>query len=148
MIRLATLDDANEIIKIGIQFHKESGLEPLIPLDISWYSISVRKMIRAPDADIVVLDLGGIKGAAALVTQRCFFNKDHIMGVEQFFWIYPEYRGRHGKALMEGLEQRAKIIGCSTITMVTLQALKPEATGRFYVKNGYTPLEHAYVKSL
>ena len=148
MIRLATLEDASAIIKIGVEFHKESKFEGTLDLNIGYFSNTVRRIIRAPDANIVVLDLDGIKGAAALVTQKCFFNQNYRMGFEQFFWIYPEYRGVHGKSLLKGIEEAAINLGCYSLTMVCLASLKPEATGRFYERLDYKKLEHHYIKVL
>lgn len=148
MIRLATLPDATAIIKIGLLFHKEGKLSESIPVDIDSYSMFVRKVIRAPDSDIVVLDLDGIRGAAVLLTQKCFFNKSYTMGLEQFFWIYPEHRGPHGRALLKGIEDRARELGCFTLNMATLDSLKPEATSNFYKRNGYTALERYFIKRL
>lgn len=148
-IRPAIQSDLNQIVKLGLNFHKASGLEAVFPFDPKSLRRTLRHMVESPSAGIVVIETdGAIKGAAGFQASKSFFNETIKVGQERFFWIEPDLRGFDGIKLLHALEQEAKVCGCTRFAMVSLNNLKPEQLDKFYRRQGYEPLEHVYVKLL
>ena len=150
MIRPAILDDVPALVDMGRRFHGASGYETFIPLVEGDLARSLRRIIRSSDARIVVYEAGGvIAGVAGVATVRSFFNKDVLIGVEQFVFLDNEHRGRRvADDLITRLEDEARDIGCKTMTLIGLENCLPDIVHDIYVRHGYELVEHAYMKRL
>jgi GNAT superfamily N-acetyltransferase len=148
-IRRAEIQDVTKLVRLGEMFHTEAEAAAYIPLDQESLAQSFRMQIRASNASILVITKHDeIVGAAGLGMARNFFNKNVLVGIEQFFWVTPEHRGGLGLKLIRGLEAEARELKCTHLIMISLEAVKPLATGRFYERLGYKCLEHSYIRKL
>jgi hypothetical protein len=149
MIRPARIEDAPILARFGAEFFKEANLGAFteyVPMDCA---NSLRRMIRSPQCFVLVVEVDGeVQGFAAGQVSGFYFNAKHKHGVELFFWMQPKYRGKWGLRLLTEIEHNARLKGCTTWSMVSLEAVNPEAVDKFYVKRGYTRLEHIYIKTL
>jgi hypothetical protein len=148
MIRLATIEDIPKLVKLGVAFHEATQGGTLLSMDTGHLSRSLRRLIQTHNSSVIVLDVGGIKGTAALTTSFSYFNSDAVIGYEQFYWIYPEARGQYGRLLLSALEDEAKRLKCTHMMMIALESLEPDRVGMLYKRLGYRPLEHIYMKAL
>lgn len=137
MIREATLDDIPALLSIGQAFHKAAGLDRLAPLDLATLDQTLTNLIRNENG-VVFMD--GQGGATGGLVHPCWFNAGHITGQELFWWA-----PNGGRALFDALEAWARERAHSW-TMITLEALRPDAVGAIYRRRGYHPTEHSYVK--
>ncbi len=148
-VRRAELKDVTALVYLGVTFHAAAKLEDSHPFDPAFLATTLRRLIRAPNACILVACEGDtIVGTAGFVTLRNFFSKV-VMANEQFWWVSPEYRGhKAGQTLLLALEEAAREMGCDILNMVALEILSPDRVGAFYKSNGYALQEHIYSKRL
>lgn len=151
MIRFGEIKDVPCLIPMGLAFHVASGYSPFIPIDPQSLARSLRRMIRAEDnARLVVCEENGLVVAAAgVVTMPSYFNANAVVGIEQFIFVSPDFRGAsHGSKLIDALEKAAKDLGCHTMSLIALENLSPDLLHDVYFAHGYTLMEHMYIKRL
>jgi GNAT superfamily N-acetyltransferase len=67
------------------------------------------------------------------------------VATEFAWWVHPDFRlNGVGSLLIEAFEAWAKEVGCSMISLSSMD----EATGEVYIKRGYSLKEHTYLKVL
>lgn len=148
MIRLATVSDIPELLRMGAAFHSVTGVADIIPLDEQSLANTMTSLIETELGVIIVLDSGdGLKGATAALLHPHYFNANHRTGMELFWWVDPEHRGLGGK-LFDALEAWVRANGADSFSMLALEALEPEKVGLIYRRRGYRPLEHSYIKRI
>jgi GNAT superfamily N-acetyltransferase len=149
LIRPAEIKEVGKLVKMGIQFHSASEMDEFYPLDENHLAANLRRMIRAPNSRVLVLDLdGSLHGVVGFVVVPNYFSPRARTAHEQFYWINPDKRGQYGKQLLIEMEEEAAAMGCTHSTMVSLEALDPDRVGKLYRGMGYQPLEHVHIKRL
>lgn len=83
----------------------------------------------------------GEAGAIGATVAQHPFNSGHIAAQELFWWS----EGREGLALLNALQEHCEA-HCHSLTMITLEAVEPERTGRLYERLGFKPIERSYMK--
>lgn len=136
MIRAAVLGDIPRLLEMGARFSEKAQLAGHVGYDPASMAATFEAMITGGHP-VLVSDSGAI---GATVTRHPF-NEAHIAAQELFWWS----EGRGGLALLEALESYCAEC-CDSLTMITLEAIRPEATGKLYQRRGYAPLEHSFVK--
>ena len=136
MIRAAELRDIPALLEMGRKFSEKAKLESNVGYDPHSMVQTFDRMIAGGEPVFI-----GERGAIGAVTFEHPFNFEHKGAQELFWWS----EGREGVALLKVLmaycEQH-----CDSLVMITLEAIRPEATGRLYERLGFAPLEHSYVK--
>ena len=134
MIRAATLDDIPAMLEMAVRFALKSEVE------VGFCPDSVDTLLH-----------GLIENGVCLVGDNCMagavvfdhpFNRAHKAAQELFWWS----EGREGLRLLDALETAVREAGCHSLTMITLEAVNPQATGRLYARKGFRVLEHSYMK--
>jgi GNAT superfamily N-acetyltransferase len=136
MIRKATLADIPALLDMGARFSERANLAGHVGYDPESMGATFAALIEGGHP-VFVSDTGAI-GATSTPHP---FNHAHIVAQELFWWS----EGRDGLALLEALEGYCAE-HCHSLIMITLEAIRPEATGRLYQRRGFAPLEHSYVK--
>lgn len=85
-------------------------------------------------------------GAIGIIIIKDINNDSKI--AEEAFWFVSESSRRVGIKLFNYAEKYAKSSGCKRMSMRHLISLQPEKLGAFYERNGYSCIEHAYIKIL
>ncbi|RYG90110.1 MAG: hypothetical protein EON59_00590 [Alphaproteobacteria bacterium] len=142
MIRPATLDDLPALLAMGERFATAANLASHVGYDADSMALTFRHMIESPDALLLITD--ALDGAVGGLIYPHPFNHSQRVGQELFWWS----EGREGLSLFEAVEAEARRLGAVFWTMITLDAIKPEATGRLYERRGYRRLETSYIKGL
>lgn len=143
-LKIATLDDINNIMVLCRHFYEESGY----PLEYDDNSTEefIRQTLKDPSSVIVMLDdVGMIIGKASYLP----FSKDKI-STELAWYLHPFYRqGKDSLKLIKAYEYWAKNIqGCKYTQMACIKDLKGDTVGKLYERLGYKPVESAYIKEL
>jgi hypothetical protein len=147
-MRRATPSDLSALIELGEEFYNASGYESYLPLDKAHTAKSLRKMIHSPQASVLVYETSlGILGSVGLATMPSYFSKN-IIAIEQFIWVQPQARGKMLELLIPALEDEARRLNCTVLTLIALENLRPKAVGRLYENKGYVRMENAYIKRL
>lgn len=136
MIRPATLSDIPRLLEMGDRFSEKAKLADHVGYDPFSMSETFREMIEGGHL-LFVSDTGAIGALRA----HHPFNREHVFAQELFWWS----EGRDGLALLDALIEHCQE-HCHSLLMITLEAIKPEATGRLYERKGFVSLEHTYVK--
>ena len=136
MIRRAKLEDIPALLEMGQRFAKKANLSDHVGYDPASMADTFERMIAANEP-LFMTDTGAI-GA---LTFPHPFNHAHKGAQELFWWS----EGRDGLRLLKALTDYCET-HCDSLSMITLEAIKPEATGRLYERLGFKPLEHSYVK--
>lgn len=140
MIREATFDDLPEIARMGELFCNQAELS----FDLGSVIETARNLIES-DAGVILVGDGAMAGA---LSYPMYMNRDTISAQELFWWVDEDKRADGmGKKLMDSLEQWAKDVGATRMTMIGLDS-SPAHLDAFYRKNGYRPLEISYWKEL
>lgn len=142
-VRLATVDDVDAVVELGLEF-----------LETSTY-----RQLGAGDPDTIarllctVLDHGAVFLATvdeAVVGMIAVLMVPHIFSGETFcdevaWFVKPAHRGRAGILLLQAAERWAVQNHAKLVKMVA-----PEGTtvGDLYRRKGYTVIETAFVKVL
>ncbi|MFM7012462.1 MAG: hypothetical protein ACKO0Z_24565 [Betaproteobacteria bacterium] len=136
VIREATEGDIPQLLAMGEEFITSAGHE----FDAEVAEKTLRNLILSDTSVILVNDkctamIGG------LVYQN-FFGKG-IVAQELFWWA-----SSNGLALLQAFEDWAKDMGADKVMMICLEKLSPERVGKIYMRRGYSPLEHSYVRAI
>lgn len=142
MIREATQADIPALLLIGEKFAARAQLAEHVGYDSDSLATTLGHMIASDDGIVLVTDDGS--GAAGGFLHPHPFNLNVRVGQELFWWS----EAGHGGALFDALETEARAKGAKYWSMITLEAIRPEATGKLYQRRGYRPLEHSYIKEL
>jgi hypothetical protein len=136
VIRRAVAADIPALLDMGGRFSKQAGLAAHVGYDADSMAETFTALIAGGHPVFV-----SEKGAIGATQTRHPFNRDHVVAQELFWWS----EGREGLALLDALEAHCAE-HCNSLIMITLEAIRPEATGRLYQRRGFTPLEHSFVK--
>lgn len=149
MIRDATLDDVPTIAALGELFHAEAGWEDIAEYAPADCEKTLAMLVNGDDGILIVAeDEGEIIGMAGGLAHPFYFNHAHKTGMEFFWWVKPGRRNGLGVQLLDAMESQARALGCLSWSMIALDKVNPELTGRFYRKRGYRASEHSWIKRL
>lgn len=149
MIRRATLDDVPEIARLGGLFHAEAGWGDIVEYSQTDCEKTLTHLVTNDDGIVLVADRDGeIVGMCGGLCHPIYFNHAHKSGQELFWWMRPDLRDGTGRELLEAMESEARRVGCESWSMIALDKVQPEITGRIYRRRGYRASEHSYIKRL
>ena len=137
-MRLATIDDLPEIVRMGTEFADALG-------EASDTASIEDTAINLIESDIGVLLIEDHAMAGALVVPN-FFNSDRLIATELFWWVDKDARGNGiGARLLNGLESWAKECGAERLSMISMASLSG-SIGKLYEKAGYRQFETSYMR--
>lgn len=141
MLRIATSDDLELVVEMGLKFIETSPYKDIYSPDK--LKDLVADYIAAKGENKIVLvyeDKGMILGMI-----YPFAFGDVLQCMEVGWWVEPDYRKEGiGDKLLEALEYWANKLGCSIMTMVSLD----DKLDKFYTKKGYRLSERLYMKDI
>lgn len=149
MIRNATLDDIPVIAALGELFHAEAGWGDIVPYSREDTAKTLAFMVNDDNGILLVAERDGeIVGMCGGLAHPVYFNHAHKSGQELFWWMKPGLRDGTGREMLDRMEETAREIGCISWSMIALDKVNPELTGRLYRRRGYRASEHSYIKRL
>ena len=146
MIREATPDDIEDVIKLGLAFFAEAHTD-LTPKFSKEKAVAViQGMIKSDGCLLYVAERDDkIVGMIGAIISEAWFSSE-MTAQEMFWYVLPNYRSGVGIALLTALEGRAKKIGVSLIAMVDLGDKSP--VDALLERRGYCVHEKTYVRRL
>jgi GNAT superfamily N-acetyltransferase len=93
---------------------------------------------------VFVADSSGIKGFIMMFVAPSMFST-RKMACEVVFFVHPDHRGC-GAKLMLRAEKKAKELGCSMISMISIDSVNPETPEALYIRLGYRKAETTFSK--
>jgi GNAT superfamily N-acetyltransferase len=148
IIRLATPDDLNDIMRMAVDFFDAAGLAAITEIDTLSVINTVEHLMADEHAVVLVAEIDdSLVGMAGALAFPFYFNRNHLTCQELFWWVDPSYRAEGtGKALLHSLENWAQRLGASSISMISLHQVDGERVGKLYKHAGYTPSEQSYIR--
>lgn len=146
MIRLASYADMPHLVKIGKTFWAQTAYNdiPYCPDSIMYFCSQIIESNL-----LFVSDDDGINGVIGLVMAPIYANRDYMQISEVFFYVDEKVRRSSvGSDLLNAAIDAAKKNKCHTLSMMSLEAVNPEAVDKFYKNAGLKLTERTYVLRL
>jgi GNAT superfamily N-acetyltransferase len=145
VIREATLDDLDEIVRMGGRFYESTSYSKWSP----FCPASARDLgeMLVETGVVLIAERGGQPvGMAGLVVSPFMFNRDVLGAYEVFWWMEPEARGGIvAWSLLKAIEPACRRRGCAMVQMTTLHDSPPQAV-EMYRRAGYSHTETSFTK--
>lgn len=142
MIREATADDLDTLVRFGCEFHREMYAGILACNPVQFKAIG-QHLIENPDGTLLVLERAG--EPMGMLGALCFthpLSAEWIAG-ELFWWCQPSARG-DGLKLLRAATQWAQGRGASRLQMVAPN----DRVGELYRRLGFEKIETAWQLTL
>lgn len=145
IVREATAADFSAIAAVGQHFYATTAYR-----DIPYSEDSMKRwlpIMRQQRLLYVAEDAGRIVGGIGGLYAPLYFNDQHRIAQEMFWWVEPDYRStRAAVMLLRAIERAVTDAGCSWWTMILLEGDNAERIERFYRRDGYRPSERVFTK--
>lgn len=144
MIRLATIEDMPELLRMGKSFFDASGYGNVTCFN----SLDAENLlITLIENECVLTD--GKNGMIGFVVFPLFFNSTYKLSQELFWWVDKnERKGRLGISLLKAAEKKSKEKGADSMIMLSINDLDGNKINRIYEATGYSRQEQSYMRSL
>lgn len=143
MIRLATVDDVNGLVEMGLRFVRETGYAKYLTENPEQLRALLPSLIRLDDALLMVCERDGIvNGVIGALMFTHPLSAEPIVS-ELFWWVNPEARG-DGVRLLRSMETWATTKGAKRVQMIA----PTDKVEIFYQRMGYERVEAMYQRSL
>lgn len=144
MVRLATLEDLPRLTEMAKAFLNESGYADFYGTDDQSIESTLTNLINSES----LLTDGG-NGMVGFLVFPMYFNVNHIVSQEMFWWVSKEKRGtKLGIELLIEAEKQSKKLGAKSMFMISLDHLHGDKVGDLYKRMGYTKNEQVYMRRL
>lgn len=147
MIRPATEADIPAMIRMGIDFHRETPWSKQCVFDEESFRDTVLAMLGSGAARVFIAEDKSPVGMAAIVMMPAYFNRHHTIAQELFCWVDPEYRG-HGTELYDAIEQWAHEAGAKCMIVSLIPNVREDAMTRLYRARGFERTDSFFTKAL
>src|SRR5688572_9076222 len=129
------VQEVTELLEGGESFFREGGMPG--GFDREAFIANWTRLIHQGIGQLFGLygDDGVIHGAMGGVLAPDL-NNGHTIGIEAFWYVLPQYRGRGAIRLIEAYEKWAKEKGARRVCMIHLLNLQPERLGELYQRLG------------
>ncbi len=141
-MRIATIEDHDEILTMSNQFMSKTGYTAYS--DLESLSTLITSILTGKQNEMIILLEPGVGFIAGMAVPFVF--GPHYIASEVAWWINEDKRKSGvGSELVAAFEYWAKnVAGCTIITLTGLD----DNIGKFYEKKGYKLYERAYMKEL
>lgn len=148
MIRRALPEDTSSLMPMAERFYAMSPWKHVAEYDAASSQAGMAALIGSETAGVFVIDDGErLKGAVGFVCVPVWLSANFTLAQEVFWYVESDV-SREAVALWKAGEAWAEASGASAILMIRLEGLRDETLHRLYVRRGYTPVEHHYVRRL
>ena len=149
MIRLATIEDMPEMIRIGRNF---SGFVPhgdgIIP-DDEQLERSLTTLFNLGGVVFLAEKGGEVIGGLVAILSPVWYNMDRFYATELGWWVEKEHRtGTTALRLVKVFEKWAKDSGAEYATMCNMIHANEKQIGVVYEKKGYIMVEQTFMKKI
>jgi N-acetylglutamate synthase-like GNAT family acetyltransferase len=144
VIRVATRDDMQELLRMGRSFFNDSGYSYIAEFNEETTVATLELLI---DAGTILTD--GKTGMIGFLIFPLFMDKACVVAQELFWWVDKENRkSKLGIELLKSAELLAKEMGAKSMIMLSLSSLDGEKVNALYESLGYTKRESNYMRVL
>lgn len=147
-IRRGEPKDIPALLDFGRKFLEQTPWAKLGIDDESLISTFNMLMESKDGVLLVAEDESGLTGTVGAVKFPHYFNGNHQIAQELFWWVEPRARkAGTGKVLFMAVENWARVNKVRSLMMISIQSVPgASAVDAMYEKLGYTPAEHSFVR--
>jgi len=151
-IRKATEEDLPDLIVIGWEFSKYSGAGSFgLGFDLPLFSDFMKILISRQDC-IVLVAIGEdskVLGTIGGILEPWLANPGQRVAAELWWWVDKDVRGSGiSQNLISEFEAWAKEKEAAALRMHSLANKRQADLDRFYLKHGFSPVDHVFMKGL
>ena len=144
MIRLATVDDIPEMLRMGESFFNASGYGDITTFDRQDTTELFKKLI---DDGLLLTD--GQSSMLGFVVFPMFMNNQTIVAQELFWWVDESARKTGvGVEILKNAEELAKEYGATVMMMLSIDELDGDRVNKLYKRLGYKQREQSFMRFL
>lgn len=138
VVRLALVEDAQEIWRLFLQGHRENGIFTLAPDKVTWFLSRVLCPETIPEGDIgprgvigVIGPVGSLEGLVFLTIGQYWYSHDYHLE-EYIIYTDPEHRrSHHAEALVRWMKDQVEVQNMPLVTGI-ISNIRTEAKCRLY----------------
>lgn len=151
MLKIATIEDVNDILDVLKHFHEESPYadEEFKPDYVRELVVDV---IGKPQTSAIILaeNEHGQKVGIVGATLSPMLLSGSYTATEMVWWVHPAYRAKSSVAadLLAAFEYWAKMMGAKRMSLALLAGPYEKILDRFYKQRGYRFVESSYLKEI
>lgn len=145
-IRLATKEDMDDILAMGVDMYNESPYATVKPPNLTSFRSYAEELIDN-HYFLLALKNGEVIGMAASYIAALPMNADILLASEVLFYVAPEARGSSAAMrLAMALEDAVK--AGDEVDAYTFSAMSssPPVVDKLFRRLGYKPVETAYIR--
>ena len=149
IVRNAVADDVDEYIVLMEKFHRASPMNGVV--DFSKESLVKFFMAGLSNDDLLIALAekdGHIVGIVGAIAYPLYFNTACIASQELYWFVEVEHRNGTGKKLFKLVESWSKTRNATHLFMIALADNAQETMRKLYVRDGFVPMEHTYMKGI
>jgi len=144
LIRLATIDDIPELLRMGQLFFNASGYPDITDFNIE---DTEKMLISLIDQGFVLTD--GKSTMLGFLVYPVFMNASCLVSQELFWWVDEDKRNnKSGIEILKKAEELSKEYGATTMMMLSLKKLNGDRVNKLYERLGYVEREKTYMRAL
>lgn len=144
MIRLATKEDIQEMLRMGESFFDASGYGDLTTFNKEDTEALLIKLI---DEGWLLTD--GESTLLGFVVFPMFMNNNTVVAQELFWWVDESARKTGiGIEILQKAEELAKEHGATAMMMLSIKELNGDSVNKLYERLGYSKREQTYMRVL
>lgn len=148
VIRRATADDIDALMPMAERFYAVCPWRHVAAYDPGTSRAGMMALLENENAGLFVIDaFDALKGAVGFVLTPVWLAENFTIAQEVFWWVEPDV-SREAIALLKAGEGWAQSSGAKASVMIRLDGMRDEALHRLYLRFGYNPVEHHYVRKL
>jgi len=144
MIRLATIEDMPELLRMSQAFFDVSGYSGLTTFDKDDSEELLKTLV---DGNTLLTDGNG--AMLGFVVFPMFMNRGTLIAQELFWWVDEDKRKSGvGLKLLRAAEKHAKELGAKAMMMLSIADLDGDKVNKLYKAKGYKPQEQSFMRVL
>jgi hypothetical protein len=142
-------DDVAQLCRMGKEFYQTIPMSQFC----EFKDDSLQRFFSNIPVNIGVFvaenEFGDVCGTSGAMVFPLFFNDSIFMSQELFWWVDHKYRKFNaGKELHKSIEKWSCAMGAKFLTMGSIANDQMDRIDRLYVRSGYIPTEHFFIKGL
>lgn len=148
VVRRPEYADLGKYTELALQFIAASPISKIVPITADNVADFLARAVDNPDVGMWLAALNDVPvGICGAIRYPLYFNPQHLIVQELWWWLAPEARGSGaGKAMYKTLEAWAQENDAAALFMIALDDDRVEKTSKFYSRAGFKPMERTFVK--
>ena len=146
IVRQATQDDKHGLVRLSKEFYDEHPFSKGVAFSFDRTAVMIGAFLQNPDVYVGVAEVDGIVVGMAGITLQPLMFSNAWCAVEIAWYIHPDHRGGSAaQRLFHALEEWSIDRNAN---LIVLSSLHNSPVDQFYLRCGYEPYEHNFVKFL